>query len=225
MMPRRPGGCPKTEDFIGTMLGETGAESRQAFFRHALRCPVCRPKLQILSVIKAELSARKDMVPETRLTREETRVLKRFAADELRLMRPAGRRLSFRPLQAAAAAAAAVIAVGLGYIYLHNALRSQFAVRGSPLQEFCLREPGPRLREAPADFSWTDVSGRQEFRFILIDDNLNTLYEIVTPSPRLRLPEEYRQKLEKSKTYLWTVIALDDDGRELATASRVFKVE
>ena len=217
--------CPKSEDFVRAFLGETGDLTRQEFLDHVARCPSCRPRMRALTDVKTELERRKDLVPEAGLTREEARALRKVALAEMRRLKPPARPLSLRPLPVAAVAVVAVIALALGYLYLDNTLRSRFAVRGSINQELRLLGPGPHLRGAPAGFSWSDVPGRGEFRFVLIDDALNTIYETVTGTTSLRLPESEREKLVRGGTYLWTVLALDDNSRELASASRVFVVE
>jgi hypothetical protein len=181
--------------------------------------------MQILANVRAELEARADSIPETRLIGKEERALRRVAVEQLRSIQPPRRRLSFSPLPVAAAVMLAVIALALGYFNLKSTLHSRFAVRGTINQELRLLEPGPRLGGAPADFSWTDVPGRDEFRFVLIDGNLNTVFEIDTHSTGLKLPEGIRRKLLKGNNYLWTVLALDDNDRELASASREFEIE
>jgi hypothetical protein len=225
MSHKKRGDCPKSEDFVHAFLEETGDLTRQEFLDHVARCPSCRPRMRALTDVKTELERRKDLVPEAGLTREEARALRKVALAEMRRLKPPARPLSLRPLPVAAVAVIAVIALALGYLYLDNTLHSRFAVRGAINQELRLLGPGPHLRGAPADFSWSDVPGRDDFRFILADDELNTIYEIESEATGLRLPENVRAKLVRGRTYLWTVLALDDNGRELASASRVFKFE
>jgi len=225
MSRQKLGDCPETEDFVRAFLGETGDWTGQEFIDHVRRCPCCRPRMQVLANVKAELEARADTVPETGLTGKEARALRSVAVEQLRLMKPPPRSLSLRPLPVAAVAVVAVLALALGYLYLNSTLHSRFAMRGTINQELRLLEPGVHLREAPTDFSWSDVPGRDEFRFVLIDEALNTICEMDTHGTGLRLPENERQKLAKGKTYLWTVLAMDDNDRELASASREFEIE
>ena len=219
---RKSGDCPKSEDFVRAFLGEVGGGAGPGFLEHVARCPSCRPRMQVLAQVRAELEARAGMVPEAGMTREETRTLRRAAVEQLRLMRPPARRLSLRAMQVAAAA---VVVLALGYLYLNNSPYSRLAVRGSASFELRLLGPGPHLRSAPANFSWSDVPGRDDFRFVLVDDGLNTLYEVETEATGLSLPNNVRMRLLRGRAYLWTVLALDDNRRELASASRVFEVE
>ena len=225
MSRKKPGDCPPGEDLVRALLKETAHGTGRVILDHARRCPCCRPKLQVLDRVRAELEARAEKVPETRLTGDEAQALRKVAVEQLRLMKPPGRPLYLRPAPVAAMVVVAVIALGLGYLYLNSTLHSRFTVRASINKELRLLGPGAHLREAPADFSWTDVPGRDEFRFVLIDDDLSTIYEMQTHSTGLRLPQDERQKLSTGKNYLWTVIALDGNNRELASASRGFEIE
>lgn len=218
----KSGDCPKSDDFVKAFLGEAADGAAPEFLEHVARCPFCRPKMQVLAKVRAGLEARVGMVPEAGLTREESRKLRRAAVEQLRLMRPPAHRLSRRALQVTAAAG---VMLALGYLYLNNSLHSPAAMRGPVQLELRLLAPGPVLQGAPSDFSWSDIPGRDDFRFILVDDELNTIYETETEETSLRLPEKERAKLMKGMTYLWTIRALDDNSRELASSSRVFEVE
>ena len=164
------------------------------------------------------------MVPETGLTRRQAQSLRRGAAGQLRQLSPPARPLPLRPLPVAATALIAVVALALGYLYLNTTLHSRTAVRGAKNQELRLLGPGTQLRITPTDFSWTNVPGRDDFRFILADDELNTIYETKTHATSLGLPEDIRVRLVRGRAYL-DVLAVDDSNRELASASRVFEVE
>jgi len=41
----------------------------------------------------------------------------------------------------------------------------------------------------------------------------------------LRLPEDERQKLVKGESYLWTVLVLDGNDKEMASVSGEFEIE
>lgn len=218
-------GCPKREDFVRFCFGEFDDSARRKFLAHALLCPACRPCLRIMKRLQAEAETKGSQIPDAGLTRQENSALRGMAAEHLRSLRRPSRRLLLRLLPLGGVASIGVIALVLGYFFLKNAPNSHFAVRGSANQELRLLGPGTKLAEAPVTFSWTDVRGRDDFQFVLIDDELNTIYTAGTKDIKLRLPEAERQKLTKGKTYLWTVRALDDNSRELASASREFEIE
>jgi len=224
-MSRRPfQNCPESEDLVRAFLEATDGGTRHELLEHARRCPGCRPRMQVLAKVKAALEARPAGVPETGLSGQEARALRKLAVEQLRLVKR-DRPLSFRPLPLAAAAMVALITLALGYLYLSNALHSRLTVRGPIKQELCLLLPGAHLREAPADFSWTDIPGRDKFRFVLIDEHLDTIFEMETHGTGLRLPEDERQKLVKGESYLWTVLVLDGNDKEMASVSGEFEIE
>jgi hypothetical protein len=218
-------GCPKGEDFVRFCLGEFDSGARREFLDHTLFCPVCRPRLRLMTKLQAEVEAKGSQIPGAGLTRRENSALREMAAEHLRSLRRPSRRLRLRLLPLGTVASIGVIALVLGYFFLKNAPNSHFAVRGNANQGLRLIGPDAKLAQAPVTFSWTDVRGRDDFQFVLIDDELNTIYTAGTKDIKLRLPEAERQKLTKGKTYLWTVRALDDNSRELASASREFEIE
>ena len=216
--------CPKSEAIVRLLMGELDQEASRRVFDHVLSCPFCRPRMQVLRKVKVELESRAGGIPEAGLTKKETRALRGLAAEELsRLKRPTRPRL-LRPLPAAAAAAVVVAALGAGYLYLQNAVHMS-VTRGSAGGSLSLNAPGDQLSKAPAVFTWSEVPGRDDFRFLLISENLDTIYELDTHATAVDLPEAARQKLQTGRTYLWSVLALDSAGRELASASREFVIE
>jgi hypothetical protein len=225
MSHKSPKECPDNEALARAFLGDTQNQNGRELLEHVWRCPCCRPKMQALAKVKAALDAQADRIPETGLAEKEARALRQVAAEELRRLKPPARSPWVKPVPVAAAALVAVIALAAGYFYLSDAVQSRFTMRGAVSQELRLQGPGLRLGEAPADFSWNDVPGRDDFLFSLIDEDLNTIYELETHETSLRLPEAERQKLIKGKCYLWSVLAVDDTGRGLASASREFKLE
>jgi len=137
-----------------------------------------------------------------------------------------GRRAAVpRPVRVAAALAAALVLVVLGTVFLVKTPVSQQAVRGARLAELQLHRPGGKLKEAPRVFSWSEVKDSDSYYFAIIDAALDTIYETGLVGTELRLPEEVRQRLQRQKPYLWTIVAQDDEGRELASASRYFEIE
>jgi hypothetical protein len=216
--------CPDSEDLVRAFLEATGSGPSHEILEHIRSCPSCRPRMQVLAKVKAALEVRAASVPETGLSGKEARALRRLAVEQLRLAKP-DRPFPFRPLPFAATAVVAVIALSLGYLFLSDALHSRLTLRGPLNQELRILVPGAHLPDAPADFAWSDVPGRDDFRFTVIDDDLETLCQVETHETSLRLSEGERQKLVKGKSYLWTVVAVDDTGRELASASREFTIE
>jgi hypothetical protein len=205
-------------------MGELDESARPKLLEHALRCPDCRPRLAVLSSLQADLMKRESLIPETALSEEEAGRLRWLASEERRMLKP-GKRLALLTPAAVAAAALAALGFLLGYYFLKGGSVSRSTLRANASHELLLLEPGRRLPAAPSVFGWTRVKGVDAFVFTLIDDELNEVYSQDVRVPRLRLPDEVRKNLKKSKTYLWTVRAKDNFGRELASASRDFVIE
>jgi hypothetical protein len=218
-------GCPEREDFVRFCLGESDEGAMRQFLDHALICPVCRPRLRLLTKLRADVEPKGDGIPDTGLTHQASGVLRKMAADRLRSLRPAARPLRLRLLPLGAVASIGLIALVAGYLFLRNAPSSNFAVRGGAHLTLRLLEPGVKSREAPTTFSWSDVKGRDDFLFVLVNNELDTIYEAGTTATQLSLPDAVRQELKRGVTYLWTVRALEGSGRELAWASREFQIE
>jgi hypothetical protein len=218
-------GCPGREEFVRFCLGEGDRGERREFLDHALICPVCRPRLRLLIRLRADIESKGGGIADAGLTRQAGGVLRKMAAERLRSLRPASRPPRLRLLPLGAVASIGLVALMAGYLFLKNAPASNFAVRGGLPQALRLLEPEVKSGEAPTTFSWSDVKGRDDFQFVLIDNELDTIYEAGTTATQLSLPDGVRQKLHRGVTYLWTVRALDGSGRELAWASREFQIE
>jgi hypothetical protein len=227
MRRKNPGGCPKREDFVRFFMGELEESARRNFLDHALHCPDCRPRLKVLAALQADLKKRESLVPEVGLTEAEACRLRRLAADERKVLTPARRRAWVTPAAATTAVSLAALGVLLGYYFLKGGSvpRTRLTLRAPEGRVLRLIEPGKKLQAAPTLFVWTEVKGVDTFLFSLIDDELNTIYFEAAKIPHLRLPDEVRQKLQRGKTYLWTVRAQDDFDGELASASRDFVIE
>jgi hypothetical protein len=70
-----------------------------------------------------------------------------------------------RSLPAGAIALAAVVLLFLGYFLLIRNHSSDPPLRGTLQEEIRLIKPEGKLKEAPTAFLWTDVKGRDSFRF------------------------------------------------------------
>jgi hypothetical protein len=135
-------------------------------------------------------------------------------------------RLSIPPAlrRPAAVAASGLVIILLGYIFMVRIPSVDKALRGRQAQEIKLIEPKEKLERAPEIFRWTDVEGKDAFDLKIIDDELNSIFHGKVKEARLRLPAEVRDQFKRGKTYLWTVEAVDEEDRILASASRYFEI-
>jgi hypothetical protein len=217
--------CPKKEVFVHAFMGELHGGEEKEFLRHLTLCGRCRRAFEALTELEADLEAKETAIPEIPLSREDGRELHSMAREQVRAYsRRVGAAVP-RPARIAATLAAALVLVVLGYVFLAKMPVSQQALRGARLTELRLLRPEGKLKEAPKIFSWSEVKGSDSYHLVIIDAALDTVYEIEFGGTELQLPEEVRQRLVKQKPYLWTIVAQDDDGRELASASCYFEIE
>jgi hypothetical protein len=218
--------CPENEMFVKAMLGELPGNSRRDFLRHVSVCPVCRLKFEALAEIEVHLEARGGHIPMAVLSEGEARQLKRWAGRQAQALSEKGDSYpAVRPrLVTVAAAAALMLIVALSFfLFRHPA--SVPILRSGGGSELRLLEPVAELRSAPEVFRWTEVEGAKGYKFTLIDDELNVLYQMNAREVLVRLPFSVRQRLTGEMTYLWTVQAMAENNQELASASRYFEIE
>lgn len=217
--------CPKKEVFVRAFMGELHGDEEKEFLRHLTLCGRCRRTFEALTELQADLEVKETAIPEVVLSRDDERELQSMAREQVRAYsRRVGAAIP-RPIRIAVTLAAALVLVVLGCMFLIKTPVSQQAVRGAKLAELRLHRPGGKLKEAPRVFSWSEVKGCDSYHLVIIDAALDTVYEIGLGGTELQLPEEVRQRLQRQKPYLWTIVAQDDDGRELASASRYFEIE
>jgi hypothetical protein len=218
--------CPGLDTFVGAMMGELSESDRESFLSHVSACPACRLKFGALAELESELEARQSLIPEVGLSAAEEKALRRMGRQRLREM-SGKRRLSVPPALRlpAAAVAAGLVLIFLGYFFIIRIPSPDQALRGKRSQEIKLVEPGEKLKRAPEIFRWTDVKGKDIFHLSIIDDELNTVFHDTVEETSLRLPVKVRDQLKTGKTYLWTVEAVDEEDRKLASASRYFEID
>lgn len=217
--------CPKKEVFVRAFMGELHGEEEREFLRHLTLCGRCRRAIEALAELQADLEVRETAIPEISLSRDDERELRSMATEQVRAY---SRRLGavvFKPARVAVALAAALVLVMLGTMFLLKIPVSQQAVRGARLAQLRLHRPEGKLKEAPRIFSWSEVKGADSYHLVIIDAALDTIYETGLGGTKLQLPEEVRQRFQRQKPYLWTISAQDDEGRELASASRYFEIK
>jgi hypothetical protein len=89
-----------------------------------------------------------------------------------------------------------------------------------------LVEPSGKVQEPPEFFVWTAYEGAAEYTFELIDDELNTLFiDHEAKESKLVLPNEVVKKLERGRTYVWKVLAEDEDSNILESERTYFEIK
>ncbi len=218
--------CPAENVFLQAFLDVSAAAMKEDLAKHAAVCPRCLRKFNVLIELEAELKGQEKRIDDKALSRKEMNALENMARQRLRdltshLTRPF---LKSRAGVGVALGVSLVLAV-LGYLLLERNSSPQLVLRGVPGQELLLIKPRGTLKEAPAVFAWTEVKGREAFIFVLVDEELNTVYRAKLYAPRAHLPAAVKDNLVKGKKYLWTVEAQDKECGILASDYLSFEIE
>jgi hypothetical protein len=217
--------CPAEEWFVLYISGELGEYGESRLLEHATLCPRCRLRLNALSSIQAELKTREKDIPEVALSSRDGKELRKLARKQIRV-RPWKGGMSFpRITRAGGILAIGILLVILGYRLAMKIPTPEPITRGQGQMEIRLQQPEGKIREAPKVFSWSKVPDSDIYRLEIVDEDLNLVFSASLAGTRFHLPEDIKQKLERQKSYLWSVSAIDDDGRELGSASSYFEIE
>jgi uncharacterized protein (DUF342 family) len=188
--------CPKNEIFIKAFMHDLDTDEYDKLMDHILTCEKCRKKWEFLKQITSEMTHRINDLNEEKLSPGEEKQLRKIA----------------------------LIVVIAGIVFITK--MSQMDVyRKENKFELKLIAPSGEISSPPAVFTWTEFEGAEDYMFELIDDDLNTLYLVRVPETRLTLPEDVRQKLKKGKTYLWKVLAQEDDLTVLSSDHTYFELK
>jgi hypothetical protein len=218
-------GCPGDGTFVRYFSGELGEYEEERFLGHAARCSICRLRLNALSSIQPELRTREKDIPEVPLSSEDEKQFRKMAREQMRLCLPKGRTGFSGTIRAGGLVAAGLVPVVLGYWLFMKIASPEAIVRGRGQVEVRLHQPEGRIKEAPKVFSWSQFTGSDVYSLDLVDSDLKLVFSTNLKGTRLHLQEDIRQKLERRKPYLWTVIAYGDEGQELGSGSVYFEIE
>jgi hypothetical protein len=96
------------------------------------------------------------------------------------------------------------------------------SIGNTPPLELMVPRPG-RLSDAPIDFRWESVSGRNNYTFKLVRrDTSTTIVDRTLKETSVRLVPEETAKLVKGGSYQWQVSALSKSGTALAAGKSNF---
>ncbi len=217
--------CPGDGIFIDYFSGELSEYKEDRFLEHAARCPSCRLRLNVLSSIQAELKAREMDIPEVTLSSQGERVFRKMAKERARACLQKGPASFSGIIRAGWIIASGLVLIVVGYRLFVKISPPEQIIRGREQVEVRLHQPEGKVREAPKVFSWSKVEGSDVYHLDLIDSHLNLVFSTSLDGTRFRLPEDIRQNLEHQKSYLWTVIAFDDEDQELGSGTVYFEIE
>ncbi len=225
--------CPKNEVFLKALVGELGEDEKESFIDHIFCCSKCRLKFDAIKGLNREYRREAKDIPDGTLTSDEVKFFRKMAARKLRELEKGSPRFSLiRPgLKWIFAASIFLAVVTIGYFLLYSPPdQKMFRTTNNELR---LSKPMGKIRVPPSMFKWSPVKNADVYNFKLLDEDLQVLWDknlIVSsesgPSvSSLVLDETIKNKLKRGKTYVWTVVASDNDNLKLAEARGYFIIE
>jgi hypothetical protein len=209
--------CPGHEVFVQAFMQELPPDKLESFIDHLLVCQKCKLKFETLSDLSKELREYEKDVNWT------TAELKKEALSRLQGFRGHNTRISFWKIAPIAALLVAVVAAGLYFLVF----QAPVTERGAEEAALELIYPPVSVDKAPEKFEWTAVPGTDDYKFTLIDDELNTIFgkSIEEDQTFLILPQDVRESLQKGHTYVWKVTADNNEMVQIAEASSYFTID
>ncbi len=205
-------GCPSRQEIEKAFRVEATFEDKARLADHALVCPSCRTKLNLLAGLAVEMKGSTgDRQADGRTSQ-------------------AGHRRSLRRLVGLAMApAAAGLMAGImimGALWIKTPPGAGLSFRGGEPAALELIAPSGILREPPRVFCWSAYPGVDTYGIELVDDNLETIipYAHIAFTTAMVVPEEIGRRIRPGRTYVWRLWALDEDNIPVATEQKSFEI-
>ncbi len=222
--------CPQNEDFVRVFLDEAGLDEKEALLKHAISCQECGLKFDVLRQLRRKLKSRMGTFQNVKSLSDAAELLAKATGAQLEKGKKEKKKSLFS-LYFRRAPAKFVLVTFLFFIItvtgVFLTLRSPKTglFRGEAGQQLTLIEPLGKINQPPRYFKWTKVKNAEHL-FRLIDDSLNTLAKAkIRNENTYALPPSIKDQLKKNKTYIWSVEALDDNGRILDVKSGHFSIK
>lgn len=212
--------CPSREAFEKSFRTDATLEERERMVDHALACPSCRARMDVL------LDARLDIASRGR----KLRSLAKASLDEMKAR--AGSRASSesRPRGAwlkPAAAFGALLAVALAAAFLSGLLPlGDGVLRDGESGGLVLLSPKGEIKGFPTEFRWEAPVEADAFQIEVIDDQLSVIVPKTGTAERFySLPIGWESRFVPGRTYIWSVQAYDDALRTIGTIQQTFIIQ
>lgn len=186
---------------------------------HALVCPACRARMEILLDVRLQISSR-------------GRSFRSMAQSSLRELKGrAGSRADAkrRPRKAwlkPAAVLGSLMAAALAAVLLIGPLAHRDGVlRDGEAGGLVLFSPGGEIKGPPGEFRWDGPVEANSYFIEVVDDRLTVVIPQTGIFERFySLPIGYESRFVPGRTYIWSLTATDDAGRTIGTAQRTFSI-
>jgi len=218
--------CPKDEVFVKAFMRELSLKESERIIDHILVCGKCRKKFETLKQLSRELAGKMYELEAEKLSSEEMEELKEIARKRAGETKRRGALIfGWIPVKYAASAVVLIAAAAGLYAVFKTGQREVYREEGKK-PALLLIEPSGKVPQPPEVFVWTAYEGAAEYTFELIDDELNTLFiDYEAKESELVLPDEVVKKLERGRTYVWKVLAEDEDSNILESERTYFEIK
>ncbi len=219
--------CPDEEIFIKAFLNEISLEEKEKLINHVLICEKCKLKFEVMKQLSNELKKRQENFEKEEFSASEERQFKKMAKQRIKELKGEEKRVFFRfvPVKYVTIMVGLLVILG-GYFLIHEFHQKEI-FRGEKEEKLMLIEPVGKISRLPSVFKWIALKEAEGgyYRFQLIDDELNTVWEITVENNKIIVPEDIRNKLMKGKVYIWRVEAFDDNDRKIDSGLKYFEIE
>jgi hypothetical protein len=212
--------CPSREAFEKSFRTDATLEERERMADHAMACPSCRARMEVLLDVRQEIASRRRVFrPMAKASLEELK--SRVSARPSRPRRFLGVRLM--PI----ATAGALLAAALVAVFIIGPLAPRDGVmRDGEAGGLVLLSPKGEIKGTPMEFRWDGPVEANTYFIEVIDDRLAVIIPQTGTVERFySLPIGYENRFAPGRTYIWSLTAVDDVGRTIGTAQRVFTVQ
>ncbi len=211
--------CPSREALERSFRTDAALEERERMIDHALVCPACRARMEILIDVRCEIVSRG----------RSFRSLARSSRKELKARAGSPAAAGRRPRRAwlkPAAALGGLLVVALATVLLIGPLAQRDGVlRDGEASGLVLISPGGEIKGPPAEFRWDGPMEANSYFIEVIDDRLAVIIPQTGIVERFySLPIGYESRFVPGRTYIWSLTATDDEGRTIGTAQRTFSI-
>jgi hypothetical protein len=204
--------CPDESDLRRTFLDEMSAGKKRKIIDHAFTCAKCRLKFEGMMKIRRELTGIEQRIEGIHLGREGKNVV-----TNVQFLT----RLRYRH---AVAAFLILISLTAGSYFVIRSHQERNILRDGGGAEVELIEPKGRLSSPPVQFFWKPVVKAEIYYVKVIGEDLTTVFKLGTEENRHILNPEEKARLLKIGVYIWSVTAINDEGRKIGFAQGYFEI-
>ncbi len=225
--------CPSDGALIALFMNEAALPKKEKLLRHLASCKRCALRFDVLRQAKRDLQPHVDSFADAFGADEGVSLLRSVARRKILALDPGPPRSPSRHgpfgmllgLRFATGLIALLVVAMAGGLILLTRLERHSQLR-SPSVKLTLLAPVGTLSAPPRIFRWTPVLNAENYVIDLIDETLRPVHRFgAYIINEVELPPDVRSKLNKGRTYVWSVSARDGDDNILTSRSASFVIE